>query len=149
MMKTQFRKKDLAVETEVAPDAGLVRADQRKVKQILLNLLSNAIKFTPEGGRVTLTAHRADSMVTISVRDTGVGISAEDLEHIFEEFRQVGTDYARKVEGTGLGLTLTRRFVELHGGEIKIESQLNVGTAASFSLPAELAAPESPQRLRA
>ena len=111
--------------------------DERKVKQILLNLLSNAVKFTPEGGRVTLTARGADSTVVIAVRDTGVGISAEDQGHIFEEFRQVGTDYARKVEGTGLGLTLTRRFVELHGGEIVVESEPGAGSEFRISLPLE------------
>ena len=109
--------------------------DERKIKQILLNLLSNAVKFTPEGGRVTLTASGADAALVIAVRDTGVGISAEDQERIFEEFRQVGTDYARKVEGTGLGLTLTRRFVELHGGEIVVESEPGVGSEFRITLP--------------
>jgi len=111
--------------------------DERKVKQILLNLLSNAVKFTPEGGRVTLTARGADSALVIAVRDTGVGIAAKDQEHIFEEFRQVGTDYARKVEGTGLGLTLTRRFVELHGGAIAVESELGAGSEFCITLPLE------------
>jgi signal transduction histidine kinase len=71
----------------------------------------------------------------IAVRDTGVGISAEDQEHIFEEFRQVGTDYARKVEGTGLGLTLTRRFVELHGGAIAVQSEVGAGSEFCITLP--------------
>jgi signal transduction histidine kinase len=95
-----------------------ILADERKVKQILLNLLSNAVKFTPEGGRVTLTAAVADGAVTIAVSDTGVGIAPEDQAAIFEEFRQVGWDDARKQEGTGLGLTLAKKFVELHGGRI-------------------------------
>jgi signal transduction histidine kinase len=112
--------------------------DERKIKQILLNLLSNAVKFTPEGGRVTLTASGTESALVIAVRDTGVGISAEDQERIFEEFRQVGTDYARKVEGTGLGLTLTRRFVELHGGEIVVDSELGAGSEFRITLPFEL-----------
>ena len=130
-------RRGIALESEIDESLADMTGDERKVKQILLNLLSNAIKFTPEGGRVTLTAHGADSMVTISVRDTGVGISAEDLEHIFEEFRQVGTDYARKVEGTGLGLTLTRRFVELHGGEIAVQSKPGAGSEFRITLPLE------------
>ncbi len=90
--------------------------DERKIKQILLNLLSNAVKFTPEGGRIGINARQADGSVEISVSDTGIGISPEDQPKIFEEFRQVGSDYAHKVEGTGLGLTLAKKFVELHGG---------------------------------
>ena len=96
--------------------------DERKVKQVLLNLLSNAVKFTPEGGRITLTAGRRDGTVEISVTDTGIGIAPEDQAAIFEEFRQVGTDETRKQEGTGLGLTLAKKLVELHGGRIWVES---------------------------
>jgi len=125
----------IALESEIDESMADMTGDERKVKQILLNLLSNAVKFTPEGGRVTLTAKAADSALVIAVRDTGVGISAEDQERIFEEFRQVGTDYARKVEGTGLGLTLTRRFVELHGGEIVVESELGAGSEFRITLP--------------
>ena len=91
--------------------------DERKIKQILLNLLSNAVKFTPEGGRIGIKARQADGSVEISVSDTGIGIAPEDQPKIFEEFRQVGSDYAHKVEGTGLGLTLAKKFVELHGGK--------------------------------
>jgi signal transduction histidine kinase len=99
-------------------------ADERKVKQILLNFLSNAVKFTPEGGRVGLTATAADGVITIAVSDTGVGIAPEDQAAIFEEFRQVGREDARKQEGTGLGLTLAKKFVELHGGRIGVQSQV-------------------------
>jgi signal transduction histidine kinase len=127
----------IVLESEIEESLADMTGDERKVKQILLNLLSNAVKFTPEGGRVTLTAKAADVALVIAVRDTGVGISAEDQEHIFEEFRQVGTDYARKVEGTGLGLTLTRRFVELHGGEIAVESEPGAGSEFLITLPLE------------
>jgi signal transduction histidine kinase len=137
LVSERAERRGIALESKIDESLADMTGDERKVKQILLNLLSNAIKFTPEGGRVTLTAHGADSMVTISVRDTGVGISAEDQEHIFEEFRQVGTDYARKVEGTGLGLTLTRRFVELHGGEIAVESEPGAGSEFRITLPFE------------
>jgi signal transduction histidine kinase len=109
--------------------------DERKIKQILLNLLSNAVKFTPEGGRIGITARQADGSVEISVSDTGIGISPEDQAKIFEEFRQVGSDYAHKVEGTGLGLTLAKKFVELHGGKIWVESEVGKGSTFSFTLP--------------
>ena len=94
---------------------GVIRGDERKVKQVLLNLLSNAIKFTPEGGRVDVHATAGEELAEVSVIDTGIGIAPEDQEAVFEEFRQVGPA-AKKVEGTGLGLALSRKFVELHGG---------------------------------
>ena len=109
--------------------------DERKIKQILLNLLSNAVKFTPEGGRIGINARQSDGSVEISVSDTGIGIAPEDQPKIFEEFRQVGSDSAHKVEGTGLGLTLAKKFVELHGGKIWVESEVGKGSTFSFSLP--------------
>jgi signal transduction histidine kinase len=119
-------------------DAGVgdIVADERKVKQILLNLPSNAIKFTPEGGRVGLTATTAEGGITIAVSDTGTGIAPEDQAAIFEEFRHVGQDDARKQEGTGLGLTLAKKFVELHGGRICVQSQVRQGSTFTFTLPA-------------
>jgi signal transduction histidine kinase len=118
-------------------DAGIERimADERKFKQIVLNLLSNAIKFTPEGGRIDVTAVPADGVVEVSVSDTGIGIAPEDQEAIFEEFRQVGSDYGRRREGTGLGLPLTKKFVELHGGRIWVKSRLGAGSTFTFTLP--------------
>ncbi len=113
-----------------------VRADERKVKQVVLNLLSNALKFTPEGGRVDVRAVMNDGTVEVSVTDTGVGISPEDLRVIFEEFRQVGTA-DKKVEGTGLGLALSRKFIELHGGRIRVTSRVGEGSTFTFTLPAQ------------
>ena len=110
-------------------------ADERKIKQVLVNILSNAVKFTPEGGRVDVRAAPADGGVEIAVSDTGIGIAAEDQEAIFEEFRQVGTDYAKKREGTGLGLALTKRIVELHGGRIWVKSEVGRGSTFTFTLP--------------
>jgi signal transduction histidine kinase/putative methionine-R-sulfoxide reductase with GAF domain len=109
--------------------------DERKVKQILLNLLSNAVKFTPEGGRIGINARQADGSVEISVTDSGIGIAPEDQPKIFEEFRQVGADYAHKIEGTGLGLTLAKKFVELHGGRIWVDSEVGKGSKFTFTLP--------------
>jgi signal transduction histidine kinase len=125
----------LALTLRVEERVGTITADERKVKQVLLNLLSNAIKFTPEGGRVEVAAARRDGSVEISVNDTGIGIAPEDQGIIFEEFRQVGADYARKREGTGLGLALARRLVELHGGRIWVKSEIGKGSAFTFTLP--------------
>jgi signal transduction histidine kinase len=113
---------------------GEVRADERKIRQVVLNLLSNAIKFTPEGGRIEVGAKPVDGSVEVSVSDTGVGIAPEDQEAVFEEFRQVGTA-DKKVEGTGLGLTLCRKFIELHGGKIWVTSQLGAGSTFTFTIP--------------
>src|SRR5262249_33640992 len=100
------------------------------------------VKFTPEGGRIGINARQADGGVEISVTDTGIGISTDDQAKIFEEFRQVGGDYAHKREGTGLGLTLAKKFVELHGGKIWVESEIGKGYIFSFTLP-ERASPLS------
>jgi len=117
------------------PRLGALVADERKIKQVMLNLLSNAVKFTPEGGRVDVRAVPTDGMVEISVADTGIGIAPENQELIFEEFRQVGGDYAHKREGTGLGLTLARKLVELHGGRLWVKSQVGQGSTFIFSVP--------------
>jgi signal transduction histidine kinase len=111
-----------------------IRADERKLRQVVLNLLSNAIRFAPEGGRIDVRAVPVDGSVEVSVSDTGVGIAPEDQEAIFEEFRQVGTA-ARKVKGTGLGLALSRRFIELHGGRIWVQSQVGVGSTFTCTIP--------------
>jgi len=97
-------------------------------------LLSNAIKFTPEGGRIEVGAVPKDGSVEVSVSDTGVGIAPEDQEAVFEEFRQVGPA-DKKAEGTGLGLTLCRKFIELHGGRIHVKSQVGVGSTFTFMIP--------------
>ncbi len=113
---------------------GAIGGDERKVKQVLLNLLSNALKFTPEGGRIDVRAGLNNDVAEVSVTDTGVGIAPEDQEAVFEEFRQVGAA-EKKAEGTGLGLALSRKFIELHGGRIGVKSQVGVGSTFTFSLP--------------
>ena len=142
LVRDRAARHALTLVVEVEADLALVVGDERKIKQILLNLLSNAVKFTPEGGRIGVRADRTDGGVEVAVSDTGVGIAAEDHAAIFEEFRQVGNDYVRKREGTGLGLALTRRFVELHGGQIRVESEPGKGSTFTFTLP-ERAWPES------
>ena len=110
-------------------------ADERKLKQVVINLLSNAVKFTPSGGRVTTRARRVEEGVEIAVIDTGVGIALDQQALVFEEFRQAGGDYLRKAEGTGLGLSLAKRFVELHGGSIHVESAPGQRSTFAFILP--------------
>ena len=111
------------------------------MKQILLNLLSNAVKFTPDGGRVTVCARRMNGELEVAVRDTGIGIAPEDLERVFDEFQQVGRDPERAREGTGLGLTLAKRFVELHGGRLWVESEPSKGSTFTLTIPLEAPAP--------
>jgi len=135
LIRERATRHGLGVDLAVDPGVGEIVGDERKVKQVLINLLSNAIKFTPEGGRVSVTAHLANGTVEIAISDTGIGIAADDHDAIFEEFRQVGTDYARKREGTGLGLTLARRFVELHGGRLWVKSEVGRGSTFTFTLP--------------
>jgi len=135
LVRERASRHGIGLDLRVDPQVGEIVADERKVKQVLLNLLSNAVKFTPEGGRVGVSVVRANGSVEISVSDTGIGIAANDQEAIFEEFRQVGSDYASKREGTGLGLTLARRFVELHGGRIWVKSEVGRGSTFTFSLP--------------
>jgi CheY-like chemotaxis protein len=125
-------------------------ADELRFKQVLLNLLSNAVKFTPDGGSVEVRAARPGDELVVTVSDTGVGVPPEDRERIFESFQQGGRGVARE-EGTGLGLTLTRRIVELFDGRLWLESELGVGSTFGFAIPvrrrvaqgAETEAPES------
>jgi signal transduction histidine kinase len=135
LVRERAQRHGIALSLELAPEVGTIRADERKVKQIVLNLLSNAVKFTPDGGRVELRARMDGGRVEVSVADTGIGIAAEDQRTVFEEFRQVGRDYTKKAEGTGLGLALTRRFIELHGGSIALDSAPGRGSTFTFTVP--------------
>jgi signal transduction histidine kinase len=118
---------------ETKPEEIVVAADERRLRQIVFNLLSNAVKFTPSGGRVDISAHREDGRVEVAVTDTGPGIGAEDLDAIFEEFEQA--DDGKQAEGTGLGLPLSRKLVELHGGRLWVESEPGRGSTFRFTLP--------------
>jgi len=135
LIRERAARHSIGLEVHVDSRIGEVVADERKVKQVLLNLLSNAVKFTPEGGKITMSAALNGDAVAVSVADTGIGIAAEDQEAVFEEFRQVGDDYARKREGTGLGLALARRLVELHGGTLSLASELGKGSTFTFTIP--------------
>ena len=134
MVRERAIKHGVTMTLLMTEDLADVVADERKVRQVLLNLLSNAVKFTPEGGTIQLSAARDGESVRISIRDSGVGISPEDQAKIFEEFQQA--KHGRRVEeSTGLGLTLSKRFVELHGGRIWVESEPGRGSTFSFTLP--------------
>jgi signal transduction histidine kinase len=134
LVRERAGRRGITLQMSVDERLGEVRADERKIRQVVLNLLSNAIKFTPEGGRIEVRASSVDGSVEVSVSDTGVGIAPEDQEAVFEEFRQVGTA-EKKAEGTGLGLTLCRKFIELHGGRIWVKSQVGAGSTFTFTIP--------------
>jgi signal transduction histidine kinase len=135
LIKERATRHGLALECVLDPVVAEINADERKFKQILLNLLSNAVKFTPENGCITVSARAIDRTVEVSVADTGIGIAPEDCEAVFEEFRQVGDNSERKAEGTGLGLALTKKLIELHGGRIWLKSTIGQGSTFSFTLP--------------
>ena len=122
---------DISLRTE--PDEITIEADERRIRQVVFNLVSNAVKFTPAGGRVDISARLDDGHLEVAVADTGPGIAAEDLEKIFEEFEQ--TAEGRHAEGTGLGLPLSRKLVELHGGRLWAESEVGRGSTFRFTLP--------------
>jgi PAS domain S-box-containing protein len=140
---TLAMKKHLSLDLEVEDSISTLTADQSKVKQVLYNLLSNAIKFTPDHGSVRVTVRLAPEVglrkggewIEVAVADTGIGLKSEDHDRIFETFEQVDSAYARQQQGTGLGLALSRRFVELHGGRIWVESEAGKGSIFRFVLP--------------
>ncbi len=135
LVRERAQTHGIALALEADGVVGELRADERKFKQILLNLLSNAVKFTPDGGKVVVHATLTDTGIEVGVTDTGVGISAEDQLVVFDEFKQVGRHYTNKHEGTGLGLALTKRFVELHGGTLALQSEPGVGSTFTFTIP--------------
>ena len=134
LVRERASRRGIRLGSTVDPRLGTIGGDERKVKQVLLNLLSNALKFTPEGGRIDVDARLDDEVAEVSVADTGIGIAPEDQAAVFEEFRQVGTA-DKKAEGTGLGLALSRKFIELHGGRIWVKSTVGAGSTFTFTLP--------------
>lgn len=140
MIKEKAGKHNIKLDVDLAPEIkGLkIQADERKLKQIIFNLLSNAVKFTPDGGRIQLGASCEDEKLAVAVTDTGIGISLEKREKIFEEFYQVEAGLRDKTPGTGLGLPLSRKMVEMHGGEIWCESEgEGKGSRFVFTIPLE------------
>jgi len=127
--------KKLTLKFRVDKRLTTVTADKMRFKQVLYNLISNAIKFTPEGGNVTVSAEKEDKMLRVSVADTGIGISKKDQEYLFQPFKQLDYFLNRRYEGTGLGLALVKRFVEMHGGTVRVESEPGKGSVFTFELP--------------
>ena len=136
-IKTQAHRKSLTIQSDVTPVPVRLQADARRLKQMLINLLSNAVKFTPEGGRIGLSARSdpGDEAVFFTVKDTGIGISAEDLCKLFQPFVQLDGSLCRKYGGTGLGLVLVKRTAQLHGGELTVKSAPGEGSEFTIRLP--------------
>jgi signal transduction histidine kinase len=135
MVRERASEDGVDVELKAGPDVDVIEGDERRIKQVIFNLLSNAVKFTPAGGEVDVSAARVNGEVRISVADNGPGIAPEDQERIFEHFQQTEAGVEQR-EGTGLGLALSKRLVELHGGRIWLESELGKGSTFVFTLPA-------------
>jgi len=135
LIQNQAHKAGIALSTDMADGLPALKADKRRIKQVLVNLLSNAVKFTPSGGRVTLAAQRTEAGLALTVADSGIGIAPDDIPKALEVFGQVDSSLARKYEGTGLGLPLSKQLMELHGGTLSLESQVNVGTTVTVTLP--------------
>ncbi len=136
MVREKAQNRRISLTTAIDPKLPQLRADERKLRQILLNLLSNALKFTPEDGFVTVHAEqRQDGGVTISVADTGIGMAKEDIPRALQAFVQLHTGLGRHFEGTGLGLPLSRKLAELHGGVLEVESQPEAGTVVRLAMP--------------
>ena len=135
MVRERALKQRINLNLEVDADVGVLDADRLRFRQVVLNLLSNAVKFTPDGGRVDVRASIRGQDLVVLVADTGVGVPAEDRERIFDAFQQ-GTRFSGQVEGTGLGLTLSKRILELHGGRIWVGSEAGAGSTFGIALPA-------------
>jgi signal transduction histidine kinase len=134
MVSSMVEEKPVTLHHAIEPRLPPIRADETRVRQIVINLLTNAVKYT-EQGEVTIALTLADDAVVTTVTDTGIGIAPQDLALIFEEFSRVDNSTTRRVDGLGLGLSICRRLVELHGGRIWVESEAGVGSRFHFSLP--------------
>jgi signal transduction histidine kinase len=146
ILEPMARQQGLQLVTVGTGAAGSIQADKSKFKQVLYNLLSNSVKFTPPPGKITLSVEDADDHLTVSVHDTGIGIKSEDLPKLFREFEQLDGSYTRRYQGTGLGLALCRRFVQMHGGRIWAESEF--GKGSTFTLPCPTSQGRSLKRRR-
>ena len=148
LIRERAKQKSIELENDCPDDIGAIVADERRIKQALFNILSNAVKFTPEGGSIRMSAQRQDSDVVITTSDSGIGISAEDQERVFEKFERGSNAEARR-SGAGLGLSLVKSFIELHGGTVELQSVADAGTKVICTLPARAGAAIEPQKARA
>ena len=137
MVELQAKQSSVSVVTGFPSDLPLVRGDEQRIMQIVLNLLSNAIKFTLENGTIHIQVEQSAGELLLTVSDTGIGIAAKDLPKALERFGQIDSTLSRKHKGTGLGLPLVKELIELHGGSISIESQVDVGTIVTVIFPRE------------
>ncbi|HAU29546.1 MAG TPA: hypothetical protein DCW68_05475 [Rhodospirillaceae bacterium] len=137
MIRERAHAAELDLVSDVSPRVSCVLADRRRMLQVLLNLLSNAVKFTPAGGSITIVADSNDDGITIKVIDSGIGIAPEDIPKALRPFGQIDSSLSRKYQGTGLGLSLTKRLMEIHGGSLRIDSVVGKGTTVSVHLPRE------------
>ena len=135
LLKELAFKGNITMNSRIAPEISVIKADERKIKQIMYNLLSNAIKFTPEGGKVDIEADIKDKELRVSVADTGIGIKEEDMDRLFGAFLQIESEYTQKHGGTGLGLILAKALVQLHHGKIWVESEFGKGSTFTFTIP--------------
>jgi len=137
MMQGEAARTGIRIHKTLGKELPYLHADQRRVRQVLLNLLSNAVKFTPAGGTVEVTAFRRGAEIGVAVADTGIGIAADDIPRALERFGQVDSSLSRKYEGTGLGLPLSKRLMELHDGRLELESIVGAGTTVTILFPAK------------
>ena len=142
MQREKALRHNIRLDLQMDPAADLqIEADSRKLKQILFNLLSNAVKFTLDGGSVLVKTRGISEAqeIEIAIEDTGIGIRPDDIPKLFKEFAQLGSVYDKQYEGTGLGLALTKRLVELHGGRITVSSEFGKGSRFAFVIPVKQA----------
>jgi len=137
LLEPQAEKSKIQLLKAIDQSLALIRADDRRIRQVLINLLSNAVKFTPEGGKVRVSSFRTDGGLAIAVNDTGIGMTSEEIPKALEKFGQIDSKISRQYAGTGLGLPLAKRLIELHGGTLTIKSEVNVGTTVTIVLPHE------------
>jgi signal transduction histidine kinase len=148
LVEMQARRSKIRLLVSLDNEVAWIRADERRLRQILINLLSNAVKFTPEGGQIRVSSALANGGLAVCVSDSGIGMAPEDIPKAMTPFGQVDSKVRRRQEGTGLGLPLAKHLVELHGGTFAIDSTINVGTTVTFVLPPEriLASRPAPAR---
>jgi signal transduction histidine kinase len=137
LVETQAERGKIRLSSAIEEGIPRVRADDRRLRQVLINLLSNAVKFTPEGGRVWLSCFRRGNQLAIAISDSGIGMAPEDIPKALEPFGQIDSKISRKYEGTGLGLPLAKHLVEVHSGTLAVESRINAGTTVTILLPRE------------
>jgi len=148
LVEPRIKDKKQTLTVKLSAQLAAVNVDSRRMKQVLINLLGNAHKFTPEGGRIVITAVPRDKSISITVQDTGIGMTPEQIAIALKPFGQVQSSLSRNHEGTGLGLTIAKALVEQHGGTFLVASEEGAGTVVTLTLPGYDAAPNHPSKER-